>query len=645
MKYLKYLTVFFIFILLSISATGSLIDILKNRHSIKPALERIFSLKLTNINPVNPISNKQSGEVIKSDLSESSVEKNLTGDEHLQGFWTAAFDWPVIAVHANLMPGGKIFTFGSLAGEPINHKDHFINLSANKKIRLTDGRILERDVGEKQWAHHNVFWGADFDIWDPSQGISKKSHETIIDPIKVNSFCAVVRVLDDENIFILGGDEKPMGHSSKGYKDSGPDTQRATTKFNMKSKKLSFLSNLNYHRWYGSVVRLSDDRLIMFGGIDNANLTNNLDIERVATTPEILEKDKNGKLSWRVLENLKSNKFFGSEHLEWVYPKVFVINNDNIFGISYDKLFLIKNNSNFTNNSKYEFEIKEVGRIPLVQNPNKIEIDNQNPNTKKNSEKLILGSIGSAVGPYSSTVLIRENEILTLGGIEKNHFASNHVYSIQIDEPENPKVKKLSNMHYPRFNQNIVILPDGNIFVNGGNASGNADDANSFNVYTPELFEYEKNKWTKLKKTNWKRNYHSTSLLMKDGRILVSGGDVWNSQIFYPPYMFEKKRDGTLKFAKRPLFKLEKSFISKGEKKIFANIDKFDDIKKISILSAGSVTHAQPSELKYNDLKFKKISNSKIEITLSENLIGGFYILTSINNLGVPSISEDLIIK
>ena len=34
--------------------------------------------------------------------------------------------------------------------------------------------------------------------------------------------------------------------------------------------------------------------------------------------------------------------------------------------------------------------------------------------------------------------------------------------------------------------------------------------------------------------------------------ILVGGGDVWNAEIFYPPYLFERKENNKIVLAKRP---------------------------------------------------------------------------------------------
>ena len=81
------------------------------------------------------------------------------------------------------------------------------------------------------------------------------------------------------------------------------------------------------------------------------------------------------------------------------------------------------------------------------------------------------------------------------------------------------------------------LEPDnGEIFINGGEAYNDQE----FSIFTPEIYNVKNQSTRKLKDAYFRRNYHSSSILLPDGRILVSGGDVWNSEIFYPPYLFEK---------------------------------------------------------------------------------------------------------
>ena len=62
-----------------------------------------------------------------------------------------------------------------------------------------------------------------------------------------------------------------------------------------------------------------------------------------------------------------------------------------------------------------------------------------------------------------------------------------------------------------------------------------------------------------------------------------------------------------------------------------------------SIVSTGSVTHAQGSEQKFRSLKFrKKSANSyKVDIPLNINeLANGTYMIFAISSSGVPSVGK-----
>ena len=134
-----------------------------------------------------------------------------------------------------------------------------------------------------------------------------------------------------------------------------------------------------------------------------------------------------------------------------------------------------------------------------------------------------------------------------------------------------------------------------------------------------------------------RRNYHGSSLLLTDGSILVAGGDVWNAEIFYPPYLFTKNINDKTVLAKRPqIVNLDKD-IKRGEK---VEIEVNGEISKVSLISTGSTTHAQGSESKFRNINFTKVSNDKIEIKLdnnSNNLQNGTYLLFVLNSKGTPS--------
>ena len=201
------------------------------------------------------------------------------------------FDWPVIAVHSILLPDETVMTFGSYG---IKEKEEGKNISQNKKLKFTDNYELERDKGTRQWKHHDVLAGVDFVIWDPKKGIDSNSQKVFHRPIVWDAFCSVVRVFDNENVFMLGGNLDKHG---------APDTQNITSFYNIKTQKFTKGRNLNYDRWYGSIVRTAENNFIMVGGIKIKH--NGINSRSISHIPEILTSNEDGTLSWKILKKLK----------------------------------------------------------------------------------------------------------------------------------------------------------------------------------------------------------------------------------------------------------------------------------------------------------------------------------------------------
>jgi len=561
------------------------------------------------------------------ELKESDIPK----DTDLEGFWSPSFDWPVIAVHSILLPDETVMTFGSYG---IKEKEEGKNISQNKKLKLTDNFELERDKGTKQWKHHDVLAGVDFVIWDPKKGIDKNSQKVFHRPVVLDAFCAVVRVFDNENVFILGGNKEP--------KHGSPDTQNATTFYNIKTKKFSKGRNLNHDRWYGSIVRTAENNFIMVGGAKIIQHTE-LKADRISYIPEILKSNKDGTLSWKLLKEGASKELLGAmEGEEWSYPKFFLSSDGNPFGISYNKLWVMDKENNY--------KISKVGEIPLVTGGISEKIIHQNPNDKEDYKELSTLTISAPVGDKGSAVMIGKDQILFIGGQQKGagYAASNGAILIDISDSFNPKIIKKESMHYPRAFANATILPTGDVFVNGGTAVyQTAEDDTYFSNFIPEIYKSNDDVWKKMSKSNFRRNYHSTSLLLPDGRIFVAGGDAWNAQFFYPPYLFSKDSSGKTILAKRPKIEKLKKVITNRKKQIML-VDNSSDIEKISLISTGSTTHAQASELKYLSLDFTKTSKNEIKFSIPEDkntLTDGTYLIFIVSSSGIPSEGKITYIK
>jgi len=534
----------------------------------------------------------------------------INNDSDVVGQWSAPIDWNVTAIHSILLPDETVMTFGSYG---IDKKESDKDIRSNKKITITDGRELERDSGSHQWMGHDVNSGIDFDIWDPKKGVGDNSHILFKQPVVMDAFCSVVRVLDNNRVFILGG--------NKNQDTNLPDTQNQTMIYDVLNKKFSLSNNLNFKRWYASVVITGDEKMFIFGGEDVTN-------EKLSTIPEMIDL-KNIDQGWQVLEQADSNDLFGNKDAdEWNYPRTFLSSDGNIVGISYNKTWVMDVNNNY--------RVMKTGEIPLVKSGISKVLEHSNPNFddhKKDNLKLL--TIGSAVGSTNSVVMIEKDKILVFGGRQQGeeYSPSNKVFLIDFSDSFKPQIKELKSMNFARSNGNATIMPDGNIFLNGGHSYTDLE----FSVFTPEIYNPNTQTTKEMSNSYFRRNYHASSLLLPDGRILTAGGDVWNAEIFYPPYLFAKNINDKTVLAKRPqIVNLDKD-IKRGEK---VEIEVNGEISKVSLISTGSTTHAQGSESKFRNINFTKVSNDKIEIKLdnnSNNLQNGTYLLFVLNSKGTPS--------
>jgi hypothetical protein len=599
--------IFFFIISTIVILLNSLAQLYEDRVKIFNKLRLAYKLQIS----ANPLDRSQ-----RQIPPKNYQDFKTYGNEDKLGAWTAPFDWNVTAVHSVLLPDETVMTFGSYA---IEEKEKNKDVRENKKLVLTDKFELDRDKGDYQWEKHNVQGGVDFDIWDPKKGFGDDSHTLIKKPLVLDAFCSVIRVFDLENVFILGGNKEP--------KETGPDTQAATTFYKIKSKTFIKGNNLHYNRWYGSIVRTPDDKFVMMGGRGK-------ETRGYSIVPEILQKDNSGTYNWRILNDAKSLDMFADlDSKEWNYPKAYLASDGNIFGISYNKMWVMNTNENF--------RLEKVGEIPLVSGSIKKTLEHDNPNDEKEVvQKLRLLTIGSGVGSTASSVMIDKDKILLIGGHQKGvgFSPSNHVNLIDVSDTKRPLVSKMMSMNYARSNANAVVLPTGEVFVNGGHSFNDRE----FSVLIPEIYNPEENSWAELAGGTFRRNYHATSLLLPNGTILVAGGDVWNAEIFYPPYLFEKDWNGNVNFAKRPTIEyITKTINNRSQVKLV--LGNTDDISKISLISTGSTTHAQASELKYLSIGFKKIDDKEIllDIPESKNILqNGTYLIFALNSSNVPSEGE-----
>src|SRR5207248_2513922 len=85
--------------------------------------------------------------------------------------------------------------------------------------------------------------------------------------------------------------------------------------------------------------------------------------------------------------------------------------------------------------------------------------------------------------------------------------------------------RQIAPMAYGRYMHSLVVLADGTVLTVGGSTT--ADQATRLGVLAAELWDPTTETWTTMASMHDPRMYHSTAVLVPDGRVLVAGGGRW----------------------------------------------------------------------------------------------------------------------
>jgi YVTN family beta-propeller protein len=135
--------------------------------------------------------------------------------DNVRGAWSPVAAWPMVPIHAVLMPDGRVLTFGTL-GYQI------------------------------------------YDVWDPSAGLGA-GHLTLPNTVASNLFCSAALVLPGgSGVLIAGGGPESNPNQDSRIFDYGNNT-------------LSRDDDLNRPRYYASTITLTDGRTYIQGGTGGAD--------------------------------------------------------------------------------------------------------------------------------------------------------------------------------------------------------------------------------------------------------------------------------------------------------------------------------------------------------------------------------------
>jgi hypothetical protein len=235
-------------------------------------------------------------------------------------------------------------------------------------------------------------------------------------------------------------------------------------------------------------------------------------------------------------------------------------------------------------------------------------------------------------GDGYSVLLPGLEKVLVFGGSNLGGTAVITTEMIDLGS-SNPQWTFAEPMNHARKVANSVVLPDGTVLAIGGALGpGKYQDA----VKIAELFDPVTGKWTDMAAQTAPRMYHSTAVLLPDGRVLSAGHDkgtlLKTAEIYSPPYLF---------MGARPT--ITSAPVSMGYSQPLAiSTPNAAEIGKVVLIRAPSVTHSTSFDQRYITLPFASGPNVVNATSPAHSGIAppGNYMMFLINAAGVPSIAS-----
>jgi hypothetical protein len=236
-----------------------------------------------------------------------------------------------------------------------------------------------------------------------------------------------------------------------------------------------------------------------------------------------------------------------------------------------------------------------------------------------------------------------DREVFYQGGHDDDR-ATNTVELLDLGVP-NPQWRFVAAMHNPRVLCDSVLLPTGKILVIGGSSTGKSDVAVD-PVLATELYNPANDTWSEQAPINCPHMYHSTALLVPDGRVMRGGKDgqfqrnpykyfEHRLELLSPPYLFN---------GPRPEISSAPTAAHHGQD-IKIGCPTAGEITSVALIRCGAVTHNFHSDQRYVGLHLASRTSSELAVKLPPNghvAPPGSYMLFVVNSAGVPSVGHIL---
>ena len=187
-------------------------------------------------------------------------------------------------------------------------------------------------------------------------------------------------------------------------------------------------------------------------------------------------------------------------------------------------------------------------------------------------------------------------------------------------------------MPTPRTHMNVVVVPDGSAFGIGGNSKGLYEQGQ----YQTMAYDPATDTWTNMAVQTPRRGYHSTAVLLPDGRIMSAGdtgagGGKQQIDYYSPPYLFK---------GPRPAITSAPTQVGYGQS--FDIASSGPAVSRAVLMSPSSTTHAVEMNARHIELAVTPIGTGFTATAPPTARVAppGYYMLFVLTPDGVPSVAS-----
>jgi hypothetical protein len=205
-----------------------------------------------------------------------------------------------------------------------------------------------------------------------------------------------------------------------------------------------------------------------------------------------------------------------------------------------------------------------------------------------------------------------------------------------------PRWELAGGMHHPRVHANGVLLPDGKVAVIGGMSGyGHISEMHGVPnaVREAEMYDPATNAWALMAAQEKPRVYHSTAILLPDARVISMGSNPRSKmiektiEIFTPPYLFR---------GERPVIVENPEQIAVNQP-FAVTVDRARQTGQVVLMRPEVLTHVTNTDQRLLELEFRVVSDTKLEVQgppAPAHMPRGYCLLFVLNQDGVPSIAK-----